>query len=50
MVELRNVMFNRNEYNGDRKVAVLLFSEDNVTESSKHNVDIQDLFFSTKIV
>ncbi len=49
MVELRNVMFNRNQDNGDKKVAVLLFSEDNVTESSKHNVDIQDLSFSTKI-
>ena len=50
MIELRNVMFNRNQDNGDKKVAVLLFSEDNVAESSKHNVDIQDLSFSTKIV
>lgn len=50
MVELRNVMFNRNEDNGDKKVAILLFNEENVTKSSKHNVDIQDLSFSTKIV
>ncbi|MDT0690068.1 hypothetical protein RM549_09755 [Salegentibacter sp. F188] len=50
MVELRNVMFNRNQKNGNNKVAILLFGEDNVAESSKHNVDIQDLSFSTKIV
>ncbi|WP_423819961.1 hypothetical protein V5739_05505 [Salinimicrobium sp. TIG7-5_MAKvit] len=51
MIELRNVMFNSEKMgNGDKKVAILLFNENNIKESSKHNIEIQNISFSTKLV
>lgn len=51
MVELRNIMFNKsNESNQDKTVAIVFFNEANINESNKHNVEIQDLVFTTKMI
>lgn len=49
MLELRNIMFNKqNMQNQDRKIGIFLFNKSNITELTKHNVDIQDIVISTK--
>lgn len=49
MLELRNVMFNSSKIeNKDKKIAIMLFHESNITDATKHNVEIQDLTFSSK--
>lgn len=51
MIELRSIVFGDNkEKNKDQKVALILFNQENIEDSIKHNVNIQDLSFSTKII
>ncbi|WKD86882.1 hypothetical protein KCTC32516_02262 [Polaribacter huanghezhanensis] len=49
MVELRSIVFG-NRKNKNEKIALNLFNEDNFEESNKHNVKIQDLSFSSKLI
>ncbi|MBU2903486.1 hypothetical protein KO529_01710 [Arenibacter algicola] len=49
MLELRNIMFNKSSIkNKDEKIAIFLFNKSNITELTKHNVNIQDIAFTTK--
>ncbi|WP_299782709.1 hypothetical protein [uncultured Formosa sp.] len=51
MVELRSIVFgDRKEKNGNEKVALILFNQENIEDSIKHNVKIQDLSFSSKLI
>jgi|TARA_B110000037_G_scaffold221557_1_gene292953 hypothetical protein len=51
MIELRSIVFgDRKEKNKDEKVALILFNQENIEDSIKHNVNIQDLSFSSKLI
>ncbi|WP_417198940.1 hypothetical protein [Bizionia sp.] len=49
MINLRSVAFgDRDDQKLNEKVALILFNKDNISDSIKHNVQIQDLIFSSK--
>ena len=51
MIELRSIVFgDRKEKNKHEKVALILFNQENIEDSIKHNVNIQDLSFSSKLI
>ncbi len=51
MIELRSVVFgDRKEKGVNEKIAIILFNQANIEDSIKHNVKIQDLSFSTKLI
>lgn len=51
MVELRSIVFgDRKGKNENEKVALILFNQENIEDSIKHNVKIQDLSFSSKLI
>ncbi|MCD8418731.1 hypothetical protein [Tenacibaculum finnmarkense] len=51
MVELRSIVFgDKKGKNENEKVALILFNQENIEDSIKHNVKIQDLSFSSKLV
>ncbi len=51
MIELRSVVFgDRKEKGANEKIAIVLFNQENIEDSIKHNVKIQDLSFSSKLI
>ncbi len=51
MIELRSVVFgDRKEKGNNEKIAIVLFNQENIEDSIKHNVEIQDLSFSSKLI
>ncbi|WP_146129899.1 hypothetical protein [Flagellimonas meridianipacifica] len=51
MIELRSAVFRDRKATGkNEKLAVVLFNQENIEESIKHNVEIQDLSFSSKLI
>ena len=51
MIELRSVVFGeRKGKKTNEKIAIILFNQENIEDSIKHNVKIQDLSFSSKLI
>lgn len=51
MIELRSIVFgDRKQRLPNEKIAVILFNNENVEDSIKHNVKIQNLSFSSKLI
>ena len=51
MIELRSIIYrNRKDEEKNKKVAIVLFNQENIEDSIKHNVEIQDLSFSSKVI
>lgn len=51
MVELRSIVFgDRKNKNGNEKIALNLFNKEKTEDSIKHNVKVQDLIFSSKLI
>ena len=50
MIMFRDIVFNKNEKKANERIAVKFFTKNFVTEISQHNVEIQDLVFSSEKV
>jgi len=51
MIELRSIVFgDRKGKEKNEKIALILFNQENIEDSIKHNVKIQDLSFSSKLI
>lgn len=50
MIELRSIVFgDRKGKEENEKIALIMFTQENIEDSIKHNVKIQDLSFSSKL-